>query len=195
MPVRTAPDAEDDRLVAAARDGDVRSLEVLLDRHQARILRVLGLMGVPAQDRDDVAQEVFLRVFRHLGSYRPGRTFAGWIYRVTVNAAHDFRQRSGRRHAGEASWGPEHDGTPDSRPDPGIEAESRELAGRLEVALGALPDKARAVFVLRELEGLETAEVGRSLGITRVTVRRHLGIARRALRRALEEKTEKDGRD
>ena len=95
---------DDATLVAAAQQGRVRALEQLLDRHQSRVLRILRLLGVPVQDRDDVAQEVFIRVFRHLGGFRTGQEFTGWLYRVTVNASHDYRSRCGRLSRGEAPW-------------------------------------------------------------------------------------------
>ena len=63
-----------------------------------------------------------------------------------------------------------------------------DLRRRLEAGLAALSERERAVFVLRELEGLETVEVARALRITAITVRRHLGLARERLRRLLDEK-------
>ncbi len=180
------PEVSDDELVAAARDGSVRAFESLLDRHQGRVLRVLRLMGVPSRDREDVAQEVFIRVFRHLSGFKSGNPFAGWLYRVTVNSSYDYHLRTGRRARDEVPWA---DGTADraahAGPGPEREAEGRSLRDRLEAALGALSERERAVFILKELEGLETLDVARSLGITRITVRRHLGRARDRLRTLL----------
>ena len=174
----------DRALVDAARAGQVRALERLLDRHQGRVLRVLRFLGIPAQDREDVAQEVFVRVFRHLDGFRPGQEFGAWLYRVTVNAGHDYRSRRGRRARGEAPWreGTEHQ---DPRPGPAESARGRELRRELERALELLSDRERTIFVLREVEGLDSREVARALGITSVTVRRHLSRARRRLRQAL----------
>ena len=87
----------DEALIAAATRGETRAFEKLLDRHESAVLRVLRLMGVPAQDREDVAQDVFVRVFRHLRSFQRGRSFGAWVYRIAVNAAHDYRARQGRR--------------------------------------------------------------------------------------------------
>jgi RNA polymerase sigma-70 factor (ECF subfamily) len=171
---------EEASLVAAAQGGDVRAFEALLAAHEAKVLRVLRFLGVPASDREDVAQEVFVRVFRHLGGFRRGRPFGAWVYRITVNAAHDWRLRlAGTRE--EVPWNEgAAAGRPASGPDP-------DLARRLQAGLGALSERERAVFVLRELEGLETKDVARALGITSITVRRHLGLARDRLRRFLEE--------
>jgi len=174
------PEPSEAELVSAALAGDVRAFEALLARNERKVLRVLRLLGVPAQDRDDVAQEAFLRAFRHLDGFRPGRPFGAWIYRVAVNAAHDHLASAARRRRDEAPW------------DPGLEERAVkrtrgiDLASRLEAALEALTERERAVFVLLELEGLDTLEVARALGITRITVRRHLGLARARLRAILE---------
>jgi RNA polymerase sigma-70 factor (ECF subfamily) len=174
----------DRELVEAARAGQVRALERLLDRHQGRVLRVLRFLGIPDQDREDVAQEVFVRVFRHLRGFRAGQEFGAWLYRVTVNAGHDYRSRRSRRARGEAPWSGETD-REDPRPGPAESARGRELRRELERALELLTDRERTIFVLREVEGLDSGEVARALGITSVTVRRHLSRARRRLQRIL----------
>ena len=173
-------------LVAAAQEGDVRAFEALVSAHEQKILRVLRFLGVPVSDREDVAQEVFVRVFRHLGGFRRGRPFGAWVYRITVNAAHDWRLR----FAGtleEVPWNDEAARIPGAGTDP-------DLARRLVAGLAALTERERAVFVLRELEGLDTADVARALGITSITVRRHLGLARDRLRRLLEDEKKIPGR-
>ena len=174
----------DDALVAAALEGNARAFETLVERHAARVSRVLRLLGVPAADREDVAQDTFLRVFRHLRGYRAGRSFSAWIYRVAVNASHDWRERSRRIAADEVPWVEEDErrgGVTVFDPD------RRELARRLEKALGQLSERERAVIVLKEFEELETVDVAKALGITTITVRRHLGRARERLRQLLEE--------
>jgi len=185
------PQTTDEDLARAAQRGEVRALEALIERHQAKVLRVLGFLGVPVQDREDVGQEVFVRVFRHLGGYRPRQAFGAWLYRVTVNAAHDYRTRHGRKAAGETDWQEELESAPDSRPGPMESVRRQELRRALEGAMQTLTERERSVFVLKELEGLETAEVARSLGISAITVRRHLFRARRRLRAALGGRSEK----
>ncbi len=173
-------------LVAAAQDGNVRAFEALLSAHESKVLRVLRFLGIPSSDREDVAQEVFVRVFRHLGGFRRGRPFGAWVYRITVNAAHDWRLRC-RATLEEVPWTEEAARIPGSGPDP-------DLARQLMAGLAALSERERAVFVLRELEGLETSDVARALGITSITVRRHLGLARDRLRRLLEDEKKFTGR-
>ena len=141
-----------------------------------------------------MAQEVFVRVFRHLDGFRTGESFGAWIYRIAVNASHDHRRQVVRRR--EAALAPEHSERV-TAPEAGPEdlAHRLDRRRRLERALDALSERERAVFVLCEMEGLATGRVARSLGITSITVRRHLGRARRRLGAELEkiEKTTPDG--
>ncbi len=99
---RSDQDRSDEALVQAAIEGEVRALETLIDRHQGRVLRILRFLGIPGQDREDVAQEIFVRIFRHLKGFRAGSEFGAWLYRLTVNAAHDYRSRAGRLGRGNA---------------------------------------------------------------------------------------------
>jgi RNA polymerase sigma-70 factor (ECF subfamily) len=178
LPPPRDPEVADDALVVAALAGDARAFDTLLTRHESSVLRVLRLLGVPARDREDVAQEVFIRVFRHLKGYQRGRSFAGWLYRVSVNAAQDYRVRASRTAREEAPW---IDGLEPRTGQSGA-ADGGDVRRQLEAALLQLTDRERAVFVLREIEGLDTHEIARALGITGITVRRHLGLARDRLR-------------
>jgi RNA polymerase sigma-70 factor, ECF subfamily len=176
-------EADEPSLIEAARGGNARAFEELLRRHEARVLRVLRLLGVSSSDREDVAQNVFLRMFRGLDGFRRGRPFSSWVYKIAVNAALDWRGQSDRKRREEAPWDESADDAPQAP-----SAGSVDLARRLEAALETLSERERAVFVLIEMEGADRADVGRALGITGITVRRHLGLAKERLRLALEEK-------
>lgn len=188
MLVATKAPSDDDggvsepSLIEAARGGDARAFETLLARHEARVFRVLRLMGVSASDRDDVAQNVFLRIFRSLNGFQPGKPFSSWVYKIAANAALDWRGQSDRLRREEAPW----DDQTEEIAAP--EAGRQDLARHLEAALETLSERERAVFVLIEMEGLDRADVARALGITRITVRRHLGLAKERLRQALDGK-------
>lgn len=178
---------QDADLVTRARAGEVRALEALLDRHQAVVLRMLCALGVAAADRDDLAQEVFIRVFRHVRRFRGDSAFTAWLYRITVNVVHSYRSSSAIRRERERPWNPDLDDRADGRPGPLKEAEGDDLARRLERALDRLSERERSVFVLREMEGLDTKAIATALGITRITVRRHLGRARARIQALLGE--------
>ncbi len=173
---------QDEDLVQRAQDGEVRAFEALLDRHQGRVLRMLAALGVAASDRDDVAQEIFIRVFRHLPGFRKRKAFTGWLNRIAVNVVHSYRSSRAVARLREEPLEDKSDHLEDHRPGPQREAEGVDLARSLEAALDRLTERERAVFVLRELEGMDTAAIAAALGITRITVRRHLGRARTRIR-------------
>ena len=144
------------------------------------------ITGNPA-DAQDVAQAVFLKVWQGLSQFDPARNFDTWLYRVTVNAAIDaLRSRGARAHLvplqgpDELPAGESADGSPEQR----IDGERLQRAF-LHLAARLAP-RQRAVFVLREMEGLPTDEIASILGVTESTVRNHLLQARRALREGLE---------
>ena len=170
-------------LIEAARGGDARAFEELLGRHESRVFRVLRLLGVSASDREDVAQDVFLRIFRGLNGFKRGRPFSSWVYKIAANAALDWRGRSDQKRREEAPWD---DTVEDVSPSPS--SGSLDLARRLEAALETLSERERAVFVLIEMEGVERDDAARALGISGITIRRHLGLAKDRLRKALTEK-------
>ena len=175
----------DGQLIAAAVAGSDDALDRLLRRHESALLRLVRLLGVAPDDREDVAQEVLVRVFRHLGTFKPGRSFRGWLYRITVNVVHDHRYQVSRRARRESPWTDTLDETPDVSAAPRDHAVALEHRRVLETALGGLSERERAVFVLVEMEGLDRREAARSLGITSITVRRHLSRARARLRTIL----------
>ena len=86
----------DETLAAAARNGESDALEQLLRRHESPILAFLRSLGIPPADREDVAQEIFIRLFRHLDHYRPAQPFRPWLYRIAINASHDYRNNDHR---------------------------------------------------------------------------------------------------
>jgi RNA polymerase sigma-70 factor (ECF subfamily) len=139
-------------------------------------LRLLG--NLP--DAQDVAQEVFLRLYRNLGKVDGDRA-AAWLYRVTVNVCHDLRRRKPASVAVEDA--PElvcPDADPQRR---SVEAERRRA---LELSLRMLSEKERAALVLRDLEGLSTGEVARVLGSSEATVRSQISKARIKVKEFLE---------
>ena len=176
---------EEDLIRAAAR-GDPLAFEELVLSKRERVVRTAFQVTGDLEDARDVAQGVFLRVWKVLRRFNPQRRFDTWLYRITVNAAIDFIRERGPRGALQPL--PEEHSAPGMRVDPQSER-VLDLADLqrafLRLAAGLAP-KQRAAFVLREIEGLETAEVARILSVSRSTVRNHLLQARRALRAGIE---------
>jgi RNA polymerase sigma-70 factor (ECF subfamily) len=150
------------------------SFEDLVRQREAQVLRTAYRILGNWADAEDVAQEVFLRLHRHGLAFANGAAAGGWLYRVTVNLCLD-RARS-RRPSQELLECPSGDRSAETAVL--IEEKKR----RLMTALAMLPAKERAAVVLREIEGLSTAEVAEALGSSEVTVRSQISKALGRLR-------------
>jgi RNA polymerase sigma-70 factor (ECF subfamily) len=189
--MRASGDLPDDQaevrdLVEASLRGDQQAFRQLVERKREFVFRTAYQQTGNADDARAVAQTVFIRVWQNLGKYDPSRRFDTWLHQVTVNAAIDHHRRR-RRFARETSLDETFTGGAGA---PGTataqdELEARELQRILNELAGSLTEKQRAAFVLREIEGLSTAEVAEALGATESTVRNHVFAARRLLREAL----------
>ena len=177
---------DEDELIRAARGGDRRAFDDLVERKRERVVRTAFQITGDWEDAKDVAQGVFLRLFKVLSRFDPGRKFDTWIYRITVNAAIDVLRERGPK--GMIQPLPDVSTLAVADPSPGAERalDLAELQAAFLRLASLLPPKQRAVFVLREIEGRPTDEIARVLDITESTVRNHLLQARRSLRAGLE---------
>ena len=158
----------------AAQVGDLATFEALMRRHERLVLgTALRLLG-RIEDAQDASQEVFLRLYRNLGKLRSCENLAGWLYRVTVNVCHDSRAH--RREA--TSVEDEAAALVSPGADPQLAATRNERQRVLELSLRLLSEKQRTALVLRDLEGLPTAEVAQILGASQATVRSQIFQAR-----------------
>ena len=179
-PARTMRDELE--LIRAASAGDREAFETLVRLKRERVVRTAFQVTGEMEDALDVAQGVFLKVWNGLGQFDPNRRFDTWLHRITVNAAIDMlRQREPR---GTLQPLPDDPSNLAAAGQTGLE-ESIDLA-RLRKIFRHLADglapKQRTAFVLREIEGLGTAEVASVMGVAESTVRNHLLQARRILR-------------
>ncbi|MDP9279311.1 MAG: RNA polymerase sigma factor [Gemmatimonadota bacterium] len=165
---------EERELVSLARKGDERGFAGLVRLHQRRAYMVARSIVNTHEDAEDAVQEGFLRAYQAIDRFDPGQTFAAWLNRIVANAALDLARRRKVRNAEQLS-----DTIPDAFRDP---AEGGELRERLEAALAELPDRARSVIVLHDVEGFTHAEIGEMLGIPGGTARSDLHHARQRLR-------------
>ena len=180
--------SEDDRTLAlAARDGDMVAFETLVVRKTPAVVSVARRIVGDTEDARDVAQMVFLRVYKELRRYDERYSLNTWLYRIATNLAIDFL-RSARSRA-KAHGATLHlvlqrqEGTSAQTT---RAAEEEELFRLLRKASEAMTGKQKAVFVLREMEDRDTKEIAEILGCGESTVRNHLFNARRVLRRELE---------
>ena len=174
-------------VVAAAQQGDDAAFARIVEHYQRAVFALAWRMTHDAAAAEDFAQEVFLRLWRKFHTFDPRRPLRPWLLRlatnVCINALKKHTVATSSLHIGEddeAPWEP-----PSHRPGPVRLAEGRELARRLEDAIGQLPDDYRLVVTLRHLEGLSYEEISDVLGWPLGTVKVRLFRARERLRRML----------
>ncbi len=159
--------------IAAARTGDLPAFELLMRQHERLVLATALRLTGNLEDAQDISQEVFLRLYKNLGKVQAADALPAWLYRVTVNACHDFRRRKPAaapvEMAGELAA---------AGIDPQASLTQAERQRVLQMSLRILPEKERAALVLRDLEGLSTREVARALGSSEATVRSQVFKAR-----------------
>lgn len=174
---------DDRELAAAAQGGDESAFAELVRRHQAGVRRCAGRVLGDMEEARDVAQLAFVRAWENLGRYDPAWSFSTWLYRITTNLAIDvLRSRDSRErtHTSHLRLVSDHVGP--AAPRDLAEQEVNEIFAQLARMLS--PSQ-RAAFLLREVEGLPTAEVAQILGCSEATVRNHVFQARVVLRREL----------
>ena len=136
--------------------------EVVRD-HSGRVYRLAYRLTGNPHDAEDITQEVFVRVFRSLDSYRPG-TFEGWLHRITTNLFLDTVRRKQRQRT-DALAEDAAERLPGREPGPEREYEFRHLTDDVQAALDALSPEFRAAVVLSDIEGLSYEEIATTLGV------------------------------
>ena len=185
-------------LVASCRTGDALAFARLVTLHEGMVFNLAArLLGDPEEARD-VAQEVFLQVFRMLGRFEGRSSLKTWIYRIAVNQCHNrrrfwHRRRRDREQAFEEGLSTRGAVSSGTEPGPYEEACRRERARRVQQALLQLSFEHRSVLVLREVEGLTCDEVASALGVPEGTVKSRLSRAREAMRVRLRGLVEEGG--
>ena len=174
-------------LIAQAAAGDHSAFHLLVERHRTMVYRVAYQFAGNHHDAEDIAQEVFIKVYRSLDRFRQDAQLTSWMYRIVMNACIDHRRR--QSPAGAAPFGEEAElkmlNTPEEAPDPERQAYAGELGDVLDAEIKRLPPGQRIVFVMRHHQGLKLGEIAAALGLAEGTVKRQLHAAVHRLRQAL----------
>ena len=188
MSEHCAEEIDDAALMAEVARGDTVAFERLVERHQALVIGTVGRMLGSNSDVEDVAQQVFVRVWKSAPRYRPTAKFTTWLLTITRNLVFNEVRRRKRHpadtldvHEGEEALAL----TDPARHVPDEELLQAELQSAIESAIGRLPEKQRMAVVLRRYEGKSYEEIGEVLDLTVAAVKSLLFRARTELRTAL----------
>ena len=186
IPLQSGPTTREDLIeatVLAAQRGDEAAFASLYDAHVGRVFALCLRLSADRVLAEELVQDVFVRVWERLGSYRGESAFTTWLHRVALNTVLESGRKGGRRRLRvqiAADFA-------NIETDLDAAAASIDLHHQidLETAVATLPAGARAVWVLHDVEGYGHAEIGTLLGIAEGTSKAHLFRARRLLRQRL----------
>ena len=190
---------EERALIARLCEGDEAAYETLIERFEHPIYNLVSRLTNDPGDAPDVVQEVFLKVFRNVQSFRGQSSLKTWIYRIAVNESRNHRRWFGRHRGQEVALEPARgeahnflDWLPDPARSPMELAIDHEQETLIEAALGEINPHYRAALVLRELEGLSYDEIAEILETSLGTVKSRILRGREALRKCLTERLRRE---
>jgi RNA polymerase sigma-70 factor (ECF subfamily) len=183
---QSAGDLPDRELALKARGGDMVAFEVLVSRKTPPVVSLARRIVGNSEDARDVAQMVFLRVWKEIHRYDERFSLNTWLYRIATNLSIDFlRSARSRERAHGATLHLVREREESTAGGATRTAEDRDLARLFEAVSGKLSEKQKAAFVLREMEDFDTRDIAEILGCGESTVRNHLFNARKILRKEM----------
>jgi len=180
-------------------EGDERAFTELVRRFQGRVINLVSRVLNDREVSDDLAQEVFVRVYVHRRNYRRGSKFSTWLFTIAANLAkNEIRRRVRRRNwfSLDALQEMVNDSAiqlADPKEGQDVELQREQLKQAIGRAIAAVPEKYRVALVLRDLEGFPYEEIGEMLKIPGGTVRSRINRARGILKRKLHPLLRKEG--
>ena len=175
--------SDDLELLEALRRGDAKAFETFVLTYQHRVYSISLRMLGNRSEAEEIAQEVFLRVYRSIGEFRGDSKLSTWLYTITSRLClNRLKAGNPRRRAGESVL----DKIADGRPNPDARLLEAERESAVHQAIQELDDDRRIVVVLRDLHGLSYDEIASALDLDPGTVRSRLHRARMELRQRLE---------
>lgn len=166
----------EERLLEACQRGSEDAFRQLFDRYHKGVLHLALAFSGNIQDAEDITQEVFVKVFRKIASFRRASSFYTWVYRITVNVCLDENRKRQRRQKHHAKVLDEHDLHEQG------DSSYQEI---LRLALRRMKPKLRTVIILNHLQGLSHKEVAEIVGCAEGTVSSRLNRARTQLKKIL----------
>jgi RNA polymerase sigma-70 factor, ECF subfamily len=186
---RTPEDAEDIRLMGLAAAGDESAFEQLVERHQRLVIGTVGRMLGSGSDAEDIAQQVFVRVWKNAKRYEPRAKFTTWLLKITRNLVfNELRRRS--RHPQVPLQGESEEEERPLKDEQAVAPDTslleRELQQAVDAAIANLPETQRMAVILRRYEELSYEEIAEALDQSVSAVKSLLFRARTELRQSLQ---------
>jgi RNA polymerase sigma-70 factor, ECF subfamily len=183
---------EDQELVRRTLHGDKEAFEMIIRRYQQPVVNYIGRMVREREMALDFSQEIFLKVYASLGSYRPQYKFSTWLFKIASNFMIDHWRKK-KLPTTSLDQSPDEDDAglriqvADEAPSIGRQYELKEMRGRIETALDRLPPALRELFIWRHVNGLSYEEMAEIKGLPLGTVKNRVFQAKEMLRQLLEE--------
>ena len=165
----------DRELIVRAKAGDPSACEAVVDQFAPMVFRLISRFFRTREDVEDLAQDVFLKVFARIDQVRPDENFPGWLARVTVNTCYDELRKARRRKVAMETYGPE------VAAEQAVTPPEPDSFGKARLALQRLDPKLRIPLLLKEVEEMSVEEIARSMGLTETNVKVRLFRARKKL--------------
>lgn len=182
---------DDKHMLVKARRGELSAFEELVHKYEKRVYAVALRSSGSPEDAADITQEVFLRAWRSIETFRGDSGFSTWLFRITMNMCVDHaRHRQSQPQCRPLVIGEEdaERPIPDTAPTPEEHLDNSELGRELAAALDAVSEEHRRIVLLRDVSGMSYTEIAEVLEISEGTVKSRLARARVALRRILLER-------
>ncbi len=188
-----AQESEDAMLVANACNGDADSFGKLVEKYESFVYRTIFYDIKSHEDAQDLAQEVFIKAYKALASFRSDSEFSTWLYRICKNTTYDYLRKNSKSKTillSEMSSGDDNDreyeiADESGKFDPERTAISNETTNIVNQAIAALSEEHRNIIIMREIEGYSYDEIADFLGLEEGTVKSRLSRARNALKKQL----------
>lgn len=178
------PEIPEDELVRRIVAGEKQLFAIIVDRYKNKVFGLLRGMGASHQDAQDLAQDVFIRVYRYLATRREGSSFSAWIYTIAVNRMRDFMRQQKPVMVADALELVQaaEEGTPENT------VLQQEMKREIVQQLDRLPEAYRLVLLLKYTNELSYEEIARITGMNQLQVRNALYRGKKALRKQMDRK-------
>jgi RNA polymerase sigma-70 factor (ECF subfamily) len=185
------------RLVSGLRQRQEEAFRVLIRRYQGKLFSIAYGITLDREESSDIVQEVFLKVYQKIHTFREKSSLSTWLHRITVNECLNWKRKWKRRFRWhhqplERDEAGDHPGLGTDTYDPEGLYQKKAFERAFWQGLKELPEQARVVFILKEVEGLSYDEIAKALKIKRGTVSSRLFYARKKLRESLKEFLEEE---